>query len=118
MYSRSYQNETDRRPLPPPNYDGTAFSEDKNSGNLDTGAGISEIPEKYDAPEPEAEKASARVGGFFPQGILSLFSGGGIKLPKIGAEEILIIATALFLFFSGDGDPECAILLLLLLLVN
>ena len=39
-------------------------------------------------------------------------------LQKIGTEEILIIATAAFLFFSKDGDKECAILLLLLLLLS
>ena len=44
-----------------------------------------------------------------------------IKLPaleKIGFEEILIIAIAAFLFFSANGDKECALILLALLLIN
>jgi hypothetical protein len=39
-------------------------------------------------------------------------------LHKLGKEEILIIATAAFLFFSKDGDKECAIMLLLLLFLG
>ncbi len=59
-------------------------------------------------------------GSLFGGGALSsLFSSGGVKsfISKIGTEEILIIATALFLFLSKEGDKECAIMLLLLLLV-
>ena len=37
---------------------------------------------------------------------------------NIGTEEILIIATAAFLFFSKGGDRECALILLLLLFIN
>ena len=39
-------------------------------------------------------------------------------LQKIGTEEILIIATAAFLFFTKEGDKECAIMLLLLLFLT
>ncbi len=39
-------------------------------------------------------------------------------LQKMGVEEILIIATAAFLFFTKDGDKECAIMLLLLLFLG
>ena len=40
------------------------------------------------------------------------------SLQKIGTEEILIIATAAFLFFAKEGDKECAIMLLLLLFLG
>ena len=43
---------------------------------------------------------------------------GNFGLHKLGKEEILIIATAAFLFFSKDGDKECAIMLLLLLFLG
>ena len=75
----------------------------------------------------EAKEVSAKPGG----GIFSRRSGGGIfggifdslhlslpSLDKIGYEEILIIGIAAFLFFSADGDRECALLLLALLLIN
>ncbi len=59
-------------------------------------------------------------GGLFREGgLYSLFRGGGIKslFSNIGTEEILIIATALFLFLSKEGDKECAVMLLLLLMI-
>ena len=40
------------------------------------------------------------------------------SLPNIGMEEILIVGLALFLFFSKEGDKECAVLLALLLLIR
>jgi len=44
------------------------------------------------------------------------------KLPFLkkgfGTEELLIIGIAAFLFFSKDGDRECAIILLLTLILS
>lgn len=57
------------------------------------------------------------LGGLFGKGV-RLGDSMSLRLPKIGTEEILLIAIALFLFFSKDGDKECAIMLLLLLLVG
>lgn len=45
-------------------------------------------------------------------------SSVNLSLPKLGTEEILLIGAAAFLFFSREGDKECALLLLLLLLIN
>ena len=56
------------------------------------------------------------LSGIFGDG--GLLGGLNLKMPKIGTEEILILATAAFLFFSKDGDKESAIILLLLLLIN
>lgn len=118
MYSRSYRDDGNGRPLPPPNYDGTAFMNDKIDEKIDTGGGVEENASNSETQAPETAEAFSGLGSILPKSLLGLFSGGGIRLPKIGVEEILIIATALFLFFSGDGDKECAVLLLLLLLVN
>ena len=48
---------------------------------------------------------------------LSALDGLGLSLPAFGTEDILIIATAAFLFFSKSGDKECAIMLLLLIFI-
>ena len=47
-----------------------------------------------------------------------LFKTDLFTLPSIGREELLIIATAVFLLFSKEGDKECAIMLLLLLFLG
>ena len=117
MYTRSYDGDLQKRPLPPPNYDGTAFLEDKTPENIDTGTTIPENKQKNDRME-ETVQTSAGIGFSLPFGLGSLFSGHGLRIPKIGTEEILIIATGLFLLMSKDGDLECAILLFLLLLIN
>ena len=122
MYSRSYYPEPQERLPIPENYDGTAFQERENDD------------------EPYAEKAEESTQTFAggrdqgTGGILSSFArlpilsglfvngctegGGSFLPPKIGTEEILIIATAAFLLFSKSGDKECAVILLLLLFIN
>ena len=82
------------------------------------------------AADGSGESVSASVGaresGLF-SGIpflSGLFGGGNIpflssvKMPRIGIEEILIIGAALLMFFSKNGDKECAIILALLLFIN
>lgn len=68
----------------------------------------------------KVEEASAQVSGFLSGlgGIGSLFRGGRIGEFKIGTEELMIAAVALFLLFSKNGDKECAIMLLLTLFVT
>ena len=51
------------------------------------------------------------------QGVRTLSVFKDIFPKKIGSEEILIAATALFLLFSKSGDKECAIMLIFLLFV-
>ena len=96
MYTRSY-NDTEHPGLPP-HYDGTAFSEMQ--------------------PEQAREEVIACESEPVGAGVLSgLFGGdilGKIKMPELRTEEILLLAAAAFLFFSKDGDKECAILILLL----
>ena len=124
MYSRSYLDEGERVALPQ-NYDGFAFGDDalcdKNCTRPPTNA---ENPQFSCDNEGESQSVGATpkspfgaIRGF-GKGLFGGLFGSSIKLPKLGTEEILIIATALFLIFSKEGDKECAVLLLLLLLIN
>lgn len=143
MYTRSYLGSGDGRQSLPENYDGIAFLE-SNSANacadkaecIDRQEGAAPCFEGQEAVSKnpwehqpqEAKKGATDEGVFAGFGKIPLLSGlsgifkgrgeGGFTLSKIGTEEILIIAAALFLFLSKDGDNECAIMLLLLLLIN
>ncbi len=137
MYTRSYFTDEQKEVKLPQNYDGTAFSEpeppaaaeplpegEAASAAAEPAVGRRKNPWEEQAekpPSPEAESVMATVGKLplfgrlFGKDIPFL---SGLRLPKIGSEEILIIGAALFLLFSKDGDKECAVILLLLLLVN
>lgn len=116
MYTRSYNDEAEILRVPE-GYSGTALQE-----NIHTEPCVTAPLE--DAPAKPNESVSAGLfGNLFSspmlKGVLGGFLGNGtFGMPKIGTEEILIIATAAFLFFTSDGDRECAILLLLLLFIN
>ena len=125
MYTRSYFNETDQAPRPPENYDGNAFKEEAPRQTEEKTEGkTAEVNAGAQVSENSKARGASPLGGLFTAGISSLFGGRGIpilsslSLPKIGTEEIILIAAAAYLFFSKDGDRECAILLLLLLFVN
>ena len=119
MYSRNYYPEATEKISLPENYDGTAFIE--RSAEEPTNEILFDPAE-----EPTLEASSRNDGllsGFGEIPILSALFGshggsGKLKMPSIGIEEILILATAAFLFFSKDGDKESALILLLLLLIN
>ena len=127
MYTRPYNDNVGI--IIPESYNGTAFRDE---------AKAEEMPaDKEDAPAFSTPKAqgetwdkdssvhternkSEPVGSFLQNLPISnlfggIFKNGRFSLQKIGTEEILIIATAAFLFFSKDGDKECALMLLLLL---
>ena len=116
MYSRNYYPDSPDRINLPENYDGNAFSQEENS-NFTEEAVEASTYEK----EGDGESILAGVGkmplfsGLFGKGGLI---GGNLALPKIGTEEIRILATAAFLFFSKNGDRECALILLLLLFIS
>lgn len=113
MYSRNYYQESSEAPTLPQNYDGTTFM-DKPREELQETA-VNPTPQHTS----EASIGPKRAGELVKIPFLSnLFDGDGLKLPTIGVEEILILATAAFLFFSKEGDKESAIILLLLLLIN
>ena len=98
MYTRSYKD-TEQAMLPP-HYDGIAFGE------------VAQPPENL--PKDTEPASASPVEGVFSR-LLGSELFHGIKMPSIGAEEILLIVAAAFLFFSKDGDKECAILLVILL---
>lgn len=123
MYSRSYYPEGSKIILPE-NYDGTAFLE-STVPPTDEAAEVSfteksnPSSEHRDITEGDTVLASSQgiplLPGLFGKG--GLLGALNLKIPTIGTEEILIIATAAFLFFSKDGDKESALILLLLLLI-
>lgn len=101
MYTRNYYDGGEG--AVPRGYDGVALRDEPTS-------------EPVFCEEKIPEKPKENTG--FLEGLLASLN---IKLPsleKIGYEEILIIAIAAFLFFSADGDRECALILLALLLIN
>ena len=125
MYSRSYYQEEEKL-TPPENYNGVAFSQNIESPN-ETGEQVfANSSEFLTPPKPEYTKEASHDSESVLTGLsnLPLLSGlfgkcgNGIGLPKIGTEEILILAAAAFLFFSKNGDKETAIILLVLLLIN
>ena len=107
MYSRSFiNNEGD---FLPDGYSGTLLSGDlhtEEDASLNASEPVSATPKRKEPPS------------LFPD-LFGLFGRGkgsfGIQL---GKEEILIIAAALFLFFSEWADRECAILLIIFLFIN
>ena len=108
MYTGKYDNEEQKIEIPD-GYDGSAFLH--RTEGLHTEGNECEI--KEDSPS------------FFQKsgkGILELFSGGIPGLPKFkppkemefGNEEIIIIAIAAMLLFSGNDLILCAMLILLI----
>ena len=117
MYSRNFYPENEVKPQLPENYDGTTFTEAVASH-------VESIPQKLEEID-NSEECSADSGSLlatlsrtpFLSGIFGT-KGLPIKLPSIGLEEILILATAAILFFSKEGDKECALILLFLLFIG
>jgi hypothetical protein len=113
VYSRNYYTEEVGKPEPPENYNGTVFIEQR----------IEEAEPTFQPADITAGASPEKRGlfsGLSDIPILSSLFGSakGFSLDSIGIEEILIIATAAFLFFSKDGDKECALILLLILFIN
>lgn len=125
MYSRSYYPESPERLSLPENYDGTAFME-RNDTEAAPDVAESSVSENTEIPvHKNIDSGNGLFSGLGNIPLLSglfdkggLLGGLGLKMPNIGTEEILILATAAFLFFSKNGDRECALILLLLLFIN
>lgn len=129
MYSRSYYPESQERINLPGNYDGTAFMERQEEPSSDSPKEVLFTENEQSEGEQQVFRHTDDRGSFLSDlgrspllsGIFGkdgLLGGLGLSMPSIGTEEILIIATAAFLFFSKSGDRECALILLLLLFIN
>ena len=125
MYTRTYFTDSDKLSIPE-NYDGNAFRERKRDDIAEP-----TVEEEHDGLTEQAnekyEKASIGAHSFFERlpikNFISKFSangffkGGSSPFSHLGYEEILIIALMLYMFFSKDGDKECAVMLLFLLFI-
>ena len=140
MYSRTYLTGNDEKISLPESYDGVAFgdlrdaarsADTQNTDSEEFAEASSDIAKNpWEQPKQTSKEEVKEVPAGLFSGLRkstwfkSLFGGNslfgieGLKMPKIGTEELLIAATALFLLFSKDGDRECGIILLLLLFVN
>ena len=134
MYTRSYFQEN--AGAIPKNYDGNAFKQDDGPILVTPTYGEAKISPEYtsessdidysdqtcndEAEENEAEGVFSRLMSKIPfkklpfgLGEMMRCDGGGIDL-----EDIIIIAVALLLFFSCEGDKLLSVALLALLLVR
>lgn len=116
MYSRNYYPEEQEHVTLPDNYDGTAFSDHAVDQSAKSEAKPQFTEEHHDDTVLASIGKSSLFSGLFGKG--AFLGIEGLKMPKIGTEEILIIATAAFLFFSKNGDRESALILLLLLFIG
>ena len=112
MYSRSYDSTDEREVNVPLHYDGIAFGE-----------GSPSTEEENAKEECQTVSASPTLKSAFAnipllKGLLSQGAEGSVRMPRIGKEEIILIAAAAFLFFTDSGDKECAIMLLLLVFLT
>ena len=125
MYTRSYTDDIGEI-LIPEKYGGTSFTQSAvGDDRTESTEGARNPWEKADIHTDQNDtqednvQTSATPTRSPGLGFLSgLFKNGNFSLQKIGKEEILIIATAVFLLLSKEGDKECAIMLLLLLFLG
>ncbi len=106
---RSYQADEERISLPS-GYDGTAFEKE-----------INEKTEAVEAKESAAPEEKTEETGLF--GRIPFLKGLGVgerlKLPfDLGAEDLVLLGLAILLFFTKDGDRECALMIALLLFIR
>ncbi len=117
MYSRNYY-ETDDSPKLPENYDGTTL---RSSEKEEVKSEVKQNGEETVLTSAQKDKTS--FFSSFPKSIqIPAFLGklgiNSLSLPRLGTEEIILIAAAAYLFFSKEGDKECAVMLILLLFVS
>ena len=127
MYTRTY-NENVGEIIIPERYGGTSFGQKERddireeTDTADKGKNpwedeeihTEDSPKSDEAAEASAQPSKLTFSGFFS----NIFKNDIFGLQKFGKEELLIIATAAFLFFSKEGDKECAIMLILLLFLK
>ena len=119
MYTRTYDDQ--HGILIPESYGGTALSGGVTSDNVRENE--TEDDQNVTASAKAKNDDSVQTSSFLskirlPVFLTNIFKNNNFGLQKIGTEEILLIATASFLFFSKEGDKECAVILLLLLFLG
>ena len=123
MYSRGNYNDAPTDVITvPPNYSGSTFSggsgEETKAFEVESGNKEATSPKDIES-NSETEKVGlfGNIGNIFG-GFTGLKGGIGEKIRSIDTEDILLIGLALFLFFSKDGDKECALMLIFLLFLS
>ena len=136
MYTRNYYSGEEKLSVPE-NYDGYAFSEEKNelqaTKEEEYKEGAAHLKAPWDIPKSESEEKAEEVSAK-PKEHEGLFGALAERLPfgkilgnmnffkngisDFGTEELLIIGIALFLLFSKNGDKECSLILLFLLFIK
>ena len=124
MYTRTYFSDENKVDIPE-NYDGTAFRE-KEDAFVPSESNDALNSENTDASEETVSRSIfspilerlplRRLGNFLPLLQKKDSSPKKQDIP-FGAEEALICIIALYMFFSKEGDKECAIMLIFLLFI-
>ncbi len=140
MYTRSYQKgEADEIRIPE-NYNGTAFMDDDDAVKFKTPEPSQPSPKQPEDDQPvfaqnknpwedtsapteeKKEEESVDVMGVlkkFPvPNLIQKYIPSLNIFDSFGTEELIILAVALFVLFSGTKDKECAIILFLLLFIK
>lgn len=141
MYSRNYYP-TETEIKVPENYDGTMFSDNQNYKD-DTESMKEKNPPTIKAKKEtkhlcdengnefesvlksEQTNKESKQRSFFGSDFFNIIKGfipqtRDLKslVPKIETEELIIIGIAAFMFFSKNGDRECALILLALIFIQ
>ena len=110
MYQRSYKEGYHI----PENYSGTAVEECPSYENSEA--------EVHSAPQGVEEEVPCGCGAREKEPVLGrarqFFSRLPFHRPRFEGEDLLILGVCALLFFSKDGDKECALLLLILLFIG
>ena len=111
MYQRTYPEGYSI----PENYSGIALDECASSPTQT-------VDEVHSDPCPVCEETPCSVGAKkrspLLEKALSLWGRLPFHPPRFEGEDLLILGIAALLFFSKDGDKECALLLLILLFIG
>ena len=115
MYQRKYPDTYSI----PENYSGIAMEDHCDAEDEPVG-GCPLHTEEYEIIEGDDLSPDARGGKWtdWKGRFLSFFKRLPFHLPRFEGEDFLLIGAALLLFFSKNGDKECALILLALLFIG
>ena len=124
MYTRTYSDDH-HGILIPDSYGGTTFTdglkfeqtppEEKESATRqEETEDVSGTPTTAKKASTSLDESKSHLFSFLP----NILNFSNFSLQNLGKEEVLIIAAAIFLFLSKEGDKELAIMLILLLFLG